>query len=89
MKVRFYFDEDSMRHALVESPRARNVDVLPAIDVGMIECADEKHLEFAAEHGRGLYSFNVGDFYRLHSNYMSEGKTHAGIILARQQRHNR
>jgi hypothetical protein len=32
-----------------------------------------------------LYSFNRGDFFRLHSQYVAEGKPHAGMVLARQQ----
>lgn len=37
--------------------------------------------------GRVLYTFNVGDFYRLHTALLKQGKSHAGIILARQQRY--
>lgn len=76
-----------MRHALVEALRARGIDVLTALEAGMIERTDEEHLEYATTHGRVLYSFNVGDFYRIHSDYLSEGRSHAGIILARQQRY--
>jgi hypothetical protein len=32
-----------------------------------------------------LYSFNVRDFYRLHTAFLAQGKAHAGIILAPQQ----
>ena len=34
-----------------------------------------------------MLSFNRGDFYRLHSQYLAEGKSHQGIILAKQQRY--
>jgi len=34
-----------------------------------------------------LYTFNRDDFYRLHIRCLAEGKTHAGIILAQQQRY--
>ena len=37
--------------------------------------------------GRVLYTCNMADFYRLHTNYLTQGKTHAGIILACQQRY--
>ena len=53
----------------------------------MIEQKDEVHLEYAIRQGRALFSFNVGDFYRLHASFLKEGKSHAGIILARQQRY--
>jgi predicted nuclease of predicted toxin-antitoxin system len=85
MMARLYFDEDSMRHALVVALRARGVDVVTALEVGMINRDDAEHLDYAAAHGRVLFSFNVGDFYDLHARYLAEGKSHAGIILARQQ----
>jgi hypothetical protein len=61
MKIRLYLDEDSMRLALVEALRARSVEVITALDQGLVERADEDHLEYAAAQGRVLYSYNVGD----------------------------
>jgi hypothetical protein len=63
------------------------VDVLTALDAGMIERSDEGHLEYATKEGRVLYSFNVRDFYGLHQEYLAGGKSLAGIILGRQQRY--
>ncbi len=85
MTIRLYVDEDAMDTNLVQALRARSVDVVTALEGGMIERGDGEHLGYASAHGRVLYSFNVGDFYRLHRDYLSEGKSHAGIILARQQ----
>jgi len=82
---RLYIDEDSGDRDLVRALRARGVDVLTAQEVGMIERTDAEHLQFAAEQNRVLYSFNRGDFLRLHSLCLAEGRTHAGILLARQQ----
>lgn len=76
-----------MDKALVLALRARGVDVLTALEVGMIEYADEEHLKYATAEGRVLYGFNVGDFYRLHTVFLEHGRSHAGIILARQQRY--
>ena len=87
MTIRLYFDEDSMRYALVNALRARGIDVQTALEVEMIERSDEEHLEFATAQGRVLCSFNVGDFYRLHTSYMAQHKSHPGIILARQQQY--
>jgi hypothetical protein len=72
---------------LVQALRARGVDVITALEVGRIERQDEEHLDYAAAQGRVLYSFNVGDFCRLHTAFLAQGKSHAGIILARQQRY--
>jgi hypothetical protein len=80
-----YLDEDSMRRSLVRALRARSVDVMTALDAGMIARKDSEHLDYATEHGRALCSFNVGDFCRLHSEYLAQGRSHAGIILMRQQ----
>jgi hypothetical protein len=85
MKSRLYFDADSMDRNLIVALRARGVDVLTALEADMIHREDSEHLEFATREGRVLYSFNVGDFMQLHSEYLQSGKHHAGIVLARQQ----
>jgi hypothetical protein len=85
--IRLYFDEDSMQHALVNALRARGIDVLTALEAHRIERSDEDHLNFATAQGRGLYSFNLGDFYRLHTSYLEQNKSHAGIVLALQQQY--
>ncbi len=85
--MRLYMDEDSMDQALVHALRARGVDVTTALNEGMIERDDTEHLDYATTQGRVLYTFNVGDFNRLHKGYLTQGKSHAGIILAPQQRY--
>jgi hypothetical protein len=85
--IRRYFDEDSVRNALVHALRARGIDVQIALDADMIERSDEDHLELATAQGRMLCSFNVGDFYRLHTRYMAQHKSHTGIVLALQQQY--
>jgi len=85
--VRLYFDADSMERAVVSGLRARGVDATSALEVGMADSSDEEQLEFARTDRRVLFSFNVSDFQRIHTQYMSQGETHAGIILAAQQRY--
>jgi hypothetical protein len=87
MTFRLYIDEDSMSRALTRALRARNIDVVTALEEDMIERADSAHLDYATAQGRVLYSFNVGDFYRLHTKYVSSGKPHSGIIVSPQQRY--
>ncbi len=82
---KLYIDEDSGDRSLVQALQARGVDVVTASEVGMIEWADNEHLSYATSQDRVLYSFNRGDFLRLHSQYLAEGREHAGILLARQQ----
>ncbi|MDT7602963.1 MAG: hypothetical protein QOF61_960 [Acidobacteriota bacterium] len=73
---------------LVRALRLRGVDVLTAHDAGLIGYPDGEHLAFAAADGRALCSFNVADFMKLHLASLADGRHHAGIILAQQQRYN-
>jgi len=63
------------------------VSMCTALDAAMIARTDEDHLAFATAQGRVLCSFNVGDFYRLHTSYMAQHTSHTGIVLARQQQY--
>jgi len=85
--IRLYLDEDSMSRSLVHALRARRVDVATALEEDMIERSDMDHLDYATSQGRALCSFNVADFARLHNEYVTQGKSHGGIILAPQQRY--
>jgi hypothetical protein len=46
---------------------------------------DSEHLSFAAERNAVLFSFNMGDYCRLHEEWLQQGREHAGIIVAQQQ----
>ncbi|NJL40879.1 MAG: DUF5615 family PIN-like protein [Leptolyngbyaceae cyanobacterium SM1_4_3] len=87
MKIRLYLDEDAMTEGLVTALKERGVDLTTAYLEGMINRPDNEHLDYAASQNRTLYSFNRGDYLRLHAAYLAEGKNHAGIILANQQRY--
>jgi len=86
-RIQLYIDEDAMHLALVGALRANGVDTITAVDAGLIQSPDELQLEYAAERARVLYSFNVADFYQLHTAWIAANKPHAGMILARQQRY--
>lgn len=72
---------------LANALRLRGVDVLTALEAGMIEKPDSDHLKFATLQSRVLYSFNVGDFASLHGEFLAEGRSHAGIVVGQQQRY--
>ena len=84
MRVRLYFDEDSSRHALARSLRARGTEVITAVEAGTLGKTDNEQLEWSAANDRALYSFNRGHFYALHTAWLKEGRSHAGIILSKQ-----
>ena len=85
MKVRLYFDEDTFRHALVHALQQRGIDVLTPLEVDMGAKTDKEQLEYAAHEDRTLYTFNTGDFCRLHDDLLQRHKHHAGIVVAQQQ----
>jgi hypothetical protein len=86
VKVRLYLDEDTMDGDLVQSLRVRGVDLQTALEAGMLRRADRELLEYAAQHGRAVYTFNIGHFCALHTDFLRSGKDHAGIVVAQQQR---
>lgn len=53
----------------------------------MLRRTDEEQLNWALMNNRVLYSFNIRDFYRIHTTLLEQGESHAGIILASQQRY--
>jgi hypothetical protein len=81
MNMRLYIDEDAMSRALVQGLRARGVDVTTVLDEEMVGKDDEAQLAYATDQGRVIYTFNVGDFCNLHTEYITQGKEHAGIIV--------
>jgi hypothetical protein len=85
MKVSFYLDEDAQDNDLIHALRLHGVDVVKAWAVGMRQRKDEEHLLFATAQGRVLFGFNVGDYLRLHTEFLTQGRSHAGIVLAKQQ----
>ena len=84
--IQIYIDEDAMDSDLFFALRSRGVTVFTPVEVSLIGSPDEAQLECAAERQSVLYTFNVSDFHRLHTAWVSAGREHAGIILAPQQR---
>jgi len=76
-----FFDEDLMVQSVVSALRRSGVDCLTVAEEGRRGLSDESHLEFAAAARRTIISANRGDFARLHSQYMSSVREHAGIIV--------
>lgn len=87
MAIRLYLDEDSVNRALILALQARGMDVTNALDAGQAGRTDSEQLEHSTAAGRVLFTYNVGDFFRLHTRLLEEGATHGGLILAPQQRY--
>jgi hypothetical protein len=76
-----------MSRALIRGLRSRGIDVTTVLDEGRVGDSDRAQLEYAWQTKRVLYSFNVSDFCRLHKEYLTEGKPHAGIVVVYRQRY--
>ena len=87
MQSRLYMDEDTMHEPVITGLRVRGLDVTSVGEEENEGLEDINQLEFAKAQERVICTSNVGDFYRLHTEYLREGKVHAGIIIIVQQRH--
>jgi hypothetical protein len=85
--IRLYFDEDSMQHRLIDALRLHGIEVMSALESNMLATTDLEQLEWAAARGFTVYTYNVGDFARLHRHLLEVGSSHSGIIIAPQQRY--
>ena len=85
--VRLYVDEDASESAVVAGLRARGVDLVTTVEANRCGASDAEQLEFATELGRVIYTFNAGDFARLHREYLQAGRPHAGIGVIRDLRY--
>ncbi len=85
-KLLLYADEDACEHAVIRGLRARNIDVLTTIEANRSGTSDPAQLAFAASIGRALYTFNVGDFAKLHHEYLARSSKHSGIVVIPDQR---
>ena len=83
--LKLHLDEDADAHALLNGLRHRGWDVTSSRERGILRCTDEEQLVWAAERGRTIYTYNASDFCRLHSEFLREGRHHAGIIVGDQQ----
>lgn len=85
--IRLYFDADAMQRAVVRGLLARGVDAITANEAGMAGATDQEQLEFAHNQRRILFSYNASDFFRIHREYLTQGKSHSGMVLAPQQQY--
>jgi len=72
-------------NAVVIGLRARGVDLLTTVEVGRTGTTDPEQLAFAVLQARTIYTFNVGDFAQLHSEYLQNGRS-IGLAYAFRRR---
>lgn len=83
-RIKLYLDEDAQRTDLIQALRARQIDVATVSEANLLAQTDDLQLQYAAEQGRVIFSFNRGDFFRLHRDWLSNDQPHSGIIVSDQ-----
>jgi hypothetical protein len=85
-QIRLYTDEDSNHRTVVQALQERDIDVITSLEAKRLRYPDNEQLIWATQQGRVIYSSNVRDFYRLHTEFLICEQPHAGIFLVQQQR---
>ena len=83
-RIRLYLDEDAQRTDLIQALRARQIDVLTVSEANLLGQSDDVQLAYATMQGRVIFTFNRGDFFRLHTEWLRIGQHHSGIIVSDQ-----
>jgi hypothetical protein len=83
-RISLYLDEDAQRTDLIQALRARHVDVETATEANLLAETDDTHLQHATKQGRVIFTFNRGDFFQLHTEWLSRDQHHSGIVVSDQ-----
>jgi hypothetical protein len=86
VSFRIYEDEDAMSGVVGRMLAAAGIDCLTSNQAGNGGFSDQAQLEFATARRRVLVTHNMKDFLRLHGEWATVGRDHAGIIIITAQR---
>ena len=80
-----YLDED-VNVLVGELLTRQGFRALTARDAGQLGKPDQDQLAYAAESGLTILTHNRADFEELHRQYLANGRSHAGIVIAVRRR---
>lgn len=81
--IKVYLDED-VHPLIADALRLRGWDALTTVETGRQGSTDKQQIEYAAENGYVILSYNVADFPGMHYQILAVGEHHSGIIVATQ-----
>ena len=81
--IKLYLDED-VPDAIALSLRLRGYDVVTVKDTGRKGLKDIEQIQHASSEKRVVFTHNIADFYKIHSDFIKKGVGHSGIILSKQ-----
>lgn len=79
--VRLYLDED-VHTFIAEAVQLRGYEATTTRDQRRLGAEDPDQLAFTHQRGYTLVTYNVQDYPRLHYEWLTAEKHHAGIIVA-------
>lgn len=81
--IKLYLDED-VHKKIALALRLKGYDVISAHEIKKQGISDYKQLDYAISEQRSIFTFNIGDFQKLHKEYLEAEKKHFGIFLSKQ-----
>ncbi|MBI3536039.1 MAG: DUF5615 family PIN-like protein [Chloroflexi bacterium] len=75
-----YFDEN-IASQIAKALAQQNYDVLTARQAGMLGKSDDEQFHFAISEQRTLVTHDREDYLNLHSQYLTQGIEHYGLII--------
>jgi hypothetical protein len=81
--IKLYLDEN-VPEAVAAALKLRGHDVLTTREADNKGLSDPEQLAYAVSKKRILFTFNVPDFVKLHSEFIKKGNSHSGIIVSKQ-----
>ena len=82
--VRLYLDED-VHPFIAQALQLRGYETTTTRDQHRLGTEDSNQLAFASQCGYTLVTYNVQDYPRLHYEWLTTRKHHAGLIVASQE----
>ena len=81
--IKLYLDED-VPESIAKALRLRGYNVTTVKEAGRKGLTDIDQLKYASSENRVIFTFNVADFCKIHSEFITKGFNHSGIILSKQ-----
>jgi len=81
--ISLYLDED-VHKKVAAALRLKGYNVVSAHEVQKQSLTDHQQIEYAISERSAIFTFNAGDFKKLHEEYLKKGKNHFGIVLSKQ-----
>lgn len=81
--IKLYLDEN-VPDAIAIALKLRGYDVVTVRETRKKGLSDIDQLNYASSEQRAIFTFNITDFYKIHSEFIKRGFNHNGIILSKQ-----